>query len=63
MERRYYDAMILVQQFGKPNFFITMICNPKWKKITNKLKKDQLAQDRLDLTSKIFRAKLQDFKD
>ena len=40
-----------------------MTYNPEWKKITNELKKVKLAQDRLDLTSKIFRVKLYDLKD
>ena len=40
-----------------------MTCNPELKEITNELKKCQLAQDRPDLTSRIFRAKLQDLKD
>ena len=29
MRHRYYDAMTLVQRFGKLDFFITMTCNPK----------------------------------
>ena len=41
MHRRYYDAMTLVQQFGKLDLFITMTCNPEWKKIINKLKESQ----------------------
>jgi hypothetical protein len=27
MRRRYMDAMALVRRFGKPNIFLTMICN------------------------------------
>ena len=40
-----------------------MTCNPEWKKIGNELKKCQIAQDRPDLTFRIFRAKPQDLKD
>ncbi|XP_073300590.1 uncharacterized protein [Primulina huaijiensis] len=62
MRRRYLDAMALVRKFGKPNLFITMTCNPEWKEITDNLKEGQQPQDRPDLTSKVFRAKLQDLK-
>ncbi|KAL5729947.1 DNA helicase [Ranunculus cassubicifolius] len=33
MHERYYDAMAVVQKFGKPDLFITMTCNPKWDEI------------------------------
>ncbi|KAK4394704.1 hypothetical protein Sango_1624700 [Sesamum angolense] len=63
MRRRYLDALALVQRFGKPDLFITMTCNPEWKEIQENLYDGQKAQDRPDLTSRIFRAKLQDLKD
>lgn len=28
MRIRYVNAMTLVQQFGKPDLFLTMMCNP-----------------------------------
>ena len=28
MRRRYMDAMALVQKYGKPDYFLTMTCNP-----------------------------------
>ena len=43
MRCRYYDAMTLVQRFGKLDFFITMTCNPECKEITIELKEGQLA--------------------
>ncbi|KAG5565561.1 hypothetical protein RHGRI_001464 [Rhododendron griersonianum] len=63
MRRRYLDAIALVQRFGKPDLFITVTCNPDWKEIKDSLKQGQLAQDRPDLTARVFRAKLQDLKD
>ncbi|XP_073035171.1 uncharacterized protein [Primulina eburnea] len=62
MRRRYLDAMALVRTFGKPDLFITMTCNPEWKEIKDNLKEGQKAQDRPDLTSRVFRAKLHDLK-
>lgn len=63
MRRRYLDAMALVQRFGKPDLFITMTCNSEWKEIRDELLSGQQPQDRPDLTSRVFRAKLQDLKD
>lgn len=63
MRRRYLDALALVQRFGKPDLFITMTCNPEWKEIQEQLYPGQRAQDRPDLTARIFRGKLQDLKD
>ncbi|XP_073301543.1 uncharacterized protein [Primulina huaijiensis] len=63
MHRRYLDAIALVRVFGKPDLFITMTCNPDWREITDNLFKGQRAQDRPDLTSRVFRAKLLDLKD
>jgi hypothetical protein len=59
---RYYDAMSLVQKYGKPNIFLTMICNPNWDEILSKLEPGQTLQDRPDLDLRIYRAKLEDLK-
>lgn len=63
IRRRYLDAMALVQRYGKPDIFLTMTCNPDWDEIKAELRPGELAQDRPDLTSRIFRAKLEDLKD
>ncbi|KAJ1684991.1 hypothetical protein LUZ63_016381 [Rhynchospora breviuscula] len=62
MQRRYLDAMALVQRFGKPDIFLTMTCNPEWDEIRNELLPGQTAQDWPDLTARVFRAKLEDLK-
>ena len=59
MRRRYIDAMSLVQRFGKPDIFITMTCNRMWKEVQGNLKYGEEAQDRPDLVSRVFRAKLE----
>ncbi|XP_049388457.1 uncharacterized protein LOC125852811 [Solanum stenotomum] len=63
MRRRYMDAMALVQEFGRPDVFITMTCNPDWVEISEQLCPGQLPQERPDLVTRVFRAKLQDLKD
>ncbi|XP_020245001.1 uncharacterized protein LOC109823124 [Asparagus officinalis] len=63
MRRRYMDAMALVQRFGKPDIFIIMTCNRDWKEIKDELLMRQVAQDRPDLTSRVFHSKLEDLND
>jgi hypothetical protein len=63
MQRRFLNAMALVQRFGRPYYFITMTCNPYWDEITENLEPGQLPQDRPDLVARIFRAKLRDMLD
>jgi hypothetical protein len=33
MMQNYQDAMAIVSKFGKPDLFIIMTCNPKWREI------------------------------
>ncbi|EEC75772.1 hypothetical protein OsI_12678 [Oryza sativa Indica Group] len=63
MQRRFLNAMALVQRFGRPDYFITMTCNPYWDEITENLEPGQLPQDRPDLVARVFRAKLRDMLD
>lgn len=62
MRRRYLDAMALVQKYGKPDIFLTMTCNPQWKEVQDNLKYKEKADNRPDLLSRIFRAKLEMLK-
>ncbi|KAL5705496.1 DNA helicase [Ranunculus cassubicifolius] len=62
MHERYYDAMAIVKKFGKPDLFITMTCNPKWDEIQRELQPGQTAQDRPDITARIFHSKCEELK-
>ena len=62
MRKRYMDAMTLVQQFRKPDIFLTITCNPNWYEIKQELQSYENAQNRPDLVSRIFKAKLEDLK-
>ena len=55
---RFQDAMALVRKFGKPDYFITMTCNPKWKEIADHLMEGQKAHDRPDLVAQAFKRKM-----
>lgn len=58
MRCRYLNPMTLVQNYGKPDLFITITCNPNWPEIQSHLTPTQTAQDRPDLVARIFHSKL-----
>ncbi|XP_060210795.1 uncharacterized protein LOC132637774 [Lycium barbarum] len=62
MRQRYMDAIALVQCFGKPDLFITMTCNPSWPEIEEHLAPSDEAQNRPDLISRVFKAKIEELK-
>lgn len=49
MKGRMQDSMALCRKFGKPEFFITFTCNPKWPEITANLQFGQTANQQPDL--------------
>ena len=54
---QFQDGMAIVREFHKPDYFITMTCNPKWPEITKQLEPGQTAQDRPDLVARVFKQK------
>ncbi|UYV84552.1 hypothetical protein LAZ67_X002596 [Cordylochernes scorpioides] len=60
MHQRYQDAMSIVIKYGKPDLFVTMTCNPKWKEITENLEPWQKAEHRPDLVARVFNLKLKE---
>ena len=58
MHERTQDCMRYVQVYGKPHFFITFTCNPKWPEIQSNLLPGQTAVDRHDLVARVFRQKV-----
>jgi hypothetical protein len=63
MAQLYQDSMAIVRQYGKPDLFITMTCNPKWEEIVNALKPGEITNDRPDLVIRVFVGKLQHLLD
>ena len=63
---KFQDGMAICREYHKPDFFITMTCNPHWPEIQEQLKEGQTAQDRPDIVARVFRLKkdqlLQDIK-
>ncbi|GKE45953.1 helicase-like protein, partial [Tanacetum coccineum] len=62
MRKRFLDAMTFVQDAGKPDTFLMMTCNPNWLEIVENLYEGQTAQDRPDLVTRDFYAKLEYLK-
>ena len=63
MHERTQDALRYVQVFGRPTFFITFTCNPKWPEIQSILLSGQTAVERHDLVARVFRQKVIKLKD
>eukprot|EP00889_Picochlorum_renovo_P006425 jgi/Picre1/33455/NNA_008779.t1 len=61
--KKRYDAYALACAFGNPSLFITMTCNPNWPEIQREIRRGQAAQDRPDIVSRVFHAKLRQLKD
>ena len=60
MQQSYQDAMAIVARFGKPDIFMTVTCNPKWKEIQENLYPGQSVSDRPDLIARVFHYKLKE---
>ena len=54
----YQDAMGIVHCFGKPDFFVTFTCNPRWQEITDALLPRQTAENQQDIVARVFKLKL-----
>ncbi|GFR98287.1 hypothetical protein ElyMa_004497600 [Elysia marginata] len=59
MFERQQDAMCYVRKYGRADLFIKMTTNPNWVEIQRNLSPNQKANDRPDLTVRVFRLKLQ----
>jgi hypothetical protein len=55
--------MAIARQYGKPDLFVTMTCNPKWEEIVSALKPGEIANDCPDLVTRVFVGKLQHLLD
>jgi hypothetical protein len=63
VQARFLDAMTLVQQFGKPDYFFTMTCNPYWEEVSRELFLGQTPQDHPELVARVYRSKLHNLHD
>ena len=54
---QFQDGMAICREYHKPDYFITMTCNPNWPEIQEHLKEGQTAQDRPDIVARVFKQK------
>ena len=54
---KFQDGMAICREYHKPDYFITMTCNPNWPEIKDALLEGQTPQDRPDLVAKVFKLK------
>ena len=54
---KFQDGMAICREFHKPDYFITMTCNPNWPEIKAQLREGQSAQDRPDIVARVFKQK------
>ncbi|GAA0170149.1 hypothetical protein LIER_43868 [Lithospermum erythrorhizon] len=58
MRHRYLDSVALVQEYGRPDIFLTMTCNPNWPEIKERLQPGEEAHNWPGLLARVFKAKL-----
>jgi hypothetical protein len=58
MQESYRDAMAVVAKFGKPDLFLTMTANAKWREIVENVPRYQDSSFRPDLHARVMRLKL-----
>jgi len=57
-QQLYMDAMALPKKFGKPDFFLTMTCNPHWPEIRAAVPAHSHWKHHPDLVARVFMLKL-----
>jgi hypothetical protein len=62
-ELSYLEILMVVKRFGKPDYFITMTCNPYWEEVGRELFLGQTPQDRPELVARVYRSKLYNLHD
>ena len=53
----YHDSMAIVAKCGKPDYFITMTCNPQWPEIIGVIR-NASATNHPDIVERVFQLKL-----
>lgn len=57
MHNKQQDAFAILRRYGKPTFFATLTCNPKWREIKDNVFPGQSAVDRPDIVTRVFSEK------
>ena len=54
---KYLDALNAASKLGGATYFITMTTNPNWPEMQNELQQFEVAVDRPDIVSRVFKLK------
>ena len=57
----FQDGMAICREYHKPDFFITITCNPNWNEISKELRNGEIVQNRPDLVARVFKQKKDQF--
>lgn len=63
MQQRKQNAMVYIQNYGRPDLFITMTCNPQWPDIQSRLFPIQIPADQNDIIARVFNLKVKKLTD
>ena len=63
LQQLFQDGMAVIREYGKPDFFITVTCNPQWPEIVEELKDIKNHGDKLPIIARVFKLKLQAIMD
>ena len=55
--QNFVDSTVLVQEFGKPTYFLTMTCNGEWDEILANIRRHENPVDRPDIVVNVFEGK------
>ena len=58
MQMNYQDALAIVREHGRPDYFVTITANPAWPEIADNLAPGEHAVNRPDLVARVFALKL-----
>ena len=58
MKQLYQDVMAICRHYGRPEFFVTFTCNPKWDEIVSNIPAGSNATNHPDIVSRVFHLKL-----
>lgn len=57
-QQNFQDSVCMVREFGKPDIFLIMTCNPNWPEIKEQLRPNETSFDRPDLVAWVFKLEL-----
>lgn len=63
MKQGCRDEMAICGRFGKPTYFLTFTCYPKWQEITESIESYQVADNRPDVVTRVYQLKFKDIKE